>query len=219
MAKENSKRLYREEELAFFGAVTASLSHDLNNAIAIIEQTAGLLEDLILGCEGDQAVAKDQLQRIVDRIGKQTKRSAVIVHRLNAFAHSVDEPEREIDLNDLTENVAALANRMTDRRRARLEIRPSNAAPKIQSNPFRVQQAVYCSLKEALSQAPDGAALILSTGSLDAKAWIEVAGETTADSAAPELSYLEMLMGQLGGSVESTIQDGKLTIRLIFPSR
>jgi C4-dicarboxylate-specific signal transduction histidine kinase len=214
MSQEHPERLYREEELAFFGAVTASISHDLNNAISIIEQTAGLLEDLLLDCEGDQPVAKEQLQRIVERIDKQTKRGANIVRRLNTFAHSVDEPEREIDLNALTENVAALAHRMADRKRAQIEIRSSGATPRIQSNPFRVQQAVYLSLKEALSQAPDSAQLTLSTNCLDGRALIEVTGESSGE---PKLSHLERLMSQLGGSVEFNLQNGQLTISLIFP--
>jgi C4-dicarboxylate-specific signal transduction histidine kinase len=216
MKKDESKRLDLEEELTFFGTVTASISHDLNNAIAIIEQTAGLLEDLILDCEGDQAVNKEQLQRIVDRIGRQTQRGAAIVHRLNAFAHSVDEPEREIDLGDLTETVTALAHRMADRRRARLEFQQRDAVLRIRNNPFRVQQALYLSLKEALSLAPEGAGLVLSTGSRDTRAWIEVVSETVGDSAAPELSDIQRLMARLGGSLESTLQDGKLTIRLNF---
>jgi C4-dicarboxylate-specific signal transduction histidine kinase len=219
MAKESSERLYREEELAFFGTVTASISHELNNAIAIIEQTAGLLEDLLLDCEGDQAVAKEQLQRIVERIDKQTKRGAVIVHRLNAFAHSVDEPHRKLDLNDLTQNVAALAHRMIDRKRAQLEIRLSEATLTIQNSPFRVQQALYLSLNEALSCAPDGSQLTLSTGSSDTKVWIEVACDASGTHPDPELSYLEMLMGRLGGEIESTVHDGKTRIRLIFPLR
>jgi light-regulated signal transduction histidine kinase (bacteriophytochrome) len=214
MAKEHSESLYREEELAFFGAVTASISHDLNNAIAIIEQTAGLLEDLLLEGEDDQSVSKEQLQRVVERIDKQTKRGANIVRRLNAFAHSVDEPQREIDLNVLTENVAALAHRMVDRKRAQLEIMPADATPKIQSNPFRVQQAVYFSIKETLSQAPEGAHLVLSTGSLDGQARIDFVGESSGE---PQLSYLETLMSQLGGSVDSTLDGGQLTITLIFP--
>ncbi len=213
MTEEKADRLYREEELAFFGAVTASISHDLNNTIAIIDQTAGLLEDLIYCSEGDQTVSKDQLQRIVDGIGKQTKRGAVVVRRLNAFAHSVDDPEGEIDINDLTRNVAALANRMADMKRARLEIQLGDAAPKVKSNPFRVQQALYLSLKEALSRVQDGARLILSTGHQDNQAWIEVTGELSGE---PELSYLKTLMRQLGGNTEYFLHDGKQTIRLIF---
>ena len=37
----------RQNGFAFFGAITASLSHELNNVLATIKELSGLLEDLV----------------------------------------------------------------------------------------------------------------------------------------------------------------------------
>jgi signal transduction histidine kinase len=218
MTKEDRENPIREEELAFFGAVTASISHDLNNAIAVIEQTAGLLEDLALEDSGGGTIDKDQVQQIAERIGKQTKRGAAIIRRLNAFAHSVDDPKRELDLNDFIRNVAALAHRMAGRKRVELEPMPSEDAVAIESSPFRFQWAVYLAIQNAVTAAPEGGKIMLSTGSRNSQAWIEVAGQTTEPPPELKLSQLEALMGRLGGEIESNMEGGNVQIRLVLPS-
>jgi C4-dicarboxylate-specific signal transduction histidine kinase len=208
----------REKELAFFGAVTASISHDLNNAIAIIEQTAGLLEDLVVGSEAGRPISNEQLQKIADRIAKQTKRGATIVRRLNAFAHTVDEDVKELELNALIQTVIALAHRLADRKQVALDAELTAEPIHIRGSAFRVQQAVFLSIQRAVAATEEGATVMLSAGDQDSSAWILV--EAGGPEAPPPASdnYLGPLMTQIGGRVEESTSDGKLSFRLVFPN-
>ena len=219
MTDKNEESPFCERELAFFGAVTASISHELNNAIAIIEQTAGLLEDLVAAGDPEQDVPKHQLQKIVDRIEKQTKRGATIVKRLNAFAHSVDDAETELDLCELADDVIALAYRMAERRRIELAARPpsSDGRVVITANRFRVQEAVYLSIQKSVTALPEKSRIEIEAKADDSIAWITVEGKPVDSSPELDLSYLERLMDQLGGEVEPHVVDGQLLIRLTFP--
>ncbi len=62
------ERMLREKGLAFFSTVTASVSHELANTIAIIEQTAGLLQDLTGAAEGEHSIRTAELRIIADRL-------------------------------------------------------------------------------------------------------------------------------------------------------
>ena len=42
-----TNRLLHEMELSFFGTISASVSHELNNVLSIINEYAGLLDDLV----------------------------------------------------------------------------------------------------------------------------------------------------------------------------
>lgn len=214
-AKEES--LFRERELAFFGEVTASVSHELNNAIAIIEQTSGLLEDLIAAGDPDASIPKKKLQTIVDRVGKQTKRGAMIVRRLNAFAHSVESTKREIELQDLSQCVIALSHRMAERKRTELVARPTDRRIVITANSFRVQEALYLSIQKSVSILPEGSRIEVGTGEDGATAWICVEGQRPDAPAEAELGYLEKLMGELNGELESNIDEDRIVFRLRFP--
>lgn len=212
------EKLLREKELAFFGAVTASISHELNNAMAIIEQTAGLLEDLIVGSSGTRPIPTDQLRKIADRIANQTKRGATIVRRLNAFAHSVDDREKEFHLDDLMTDVAQLAHRMAHRKQVRLETH-TGGVPVIRSSPFRVRQALYLSIQHAVSAAVAGETVDLSTGRQGSRVWISIESRPSdPPEPPPDVSHLEILMEELGGSLETTLSAESLSIRLLLPA-
>ncbi len=215
MTKDKRERILRDRELGFFGSVTASISHDLNNAMAIIEQTAGLLDDLISGSDDEGAVGKKQLQRIVEKIERQTKRGAAIIRRMNTFAHSVDDPEKDLELGQLVTDVIALSNRMAERRRVQLEAIAAPRTVPIKANAFRAQQAVYLSIQQLVAVVPEGDKIAISAA-MDSEACVEAEGAAGDSSQEVDLTYLALLMEELGGSVDSTIAEGKVSIRLTF---
>ncbi len=215
---ETDRERVRHKELEFFGEITASVSHELNNAFATIEQTAGLLEDLIAAGEFE-GLAKDQLQRIVDRIGKQTARGATIVKRLNTFAHSVDATEREIEFNELAENVLALASRFVERSRVQLDFRTVDKRIVVSGDHFLVQEALFLSIRAVVSVMPEGSRVIVSTEMRDAMARISVDGELPESSPEIDLSDIEMLMSRLDGEMHSGVGEGRVFVRLGFPKQ
>ncbi|MEJ2737106.1 MAG: histidine kinase dimerization/phospho-acceptor domain-containing protein, partial [Anaerolineae bacterium] len=146
----NREKQVGEKELAFFGAITASVSHELNNVISIIDQTAGLLQDLLAGAREDQPIPNERLQRIADSVAAQTDRGVRIIKRLNTFAHSVDDPVKEFEINPTVENLVALARRFASLKRVELEAKLPDTPPKVTNNPFRVQQALFTCLRYML---------------------------------------------------------------------
>jgi signal transduction histidine kinase len=184
--------------------------------MAIIEQTAGLLDDLISGADDDGVVKIKHLQRIVEKIERQTKRGATIIHRMNSFAHSVDESEKDLELGDLVNNVIALAKRMAERRRVQLEASPPSNTVPIRASAFQVQQAIYLSIQQLVAIVPEGDKIAISSALEGSEARVEVLGIKGDSSRAIDLTYLEILMEELGGSVDSTTENGKATIRLTF---
>ncbi|BCO08701.1 hypothetical protein GF1_10770 [Desulfolithobacter dissulfuricans] len=109
---ETNWQLLGPEGLAFFGKITASLSHEMKNALAIINENSGLLEDYMLMAESGMEVDPERLSELAARIGRQVERADGLVNRLNAFAHSVDHPVQEVDLDQLLKLAASLSHRI-----------------------------------------------------------------------------------------------------------
>ncbi|MFC1520938.1 hypothetical protein ACFL6Y_00875 [Elusimicrobiota bacterium] len=218
MIKKEQQYLFRQEELVFFGNVTASMSHELNNVLAVIEQTAGLLEDIAMESNSDQPIKKDEVEKVLKKVSDQTKRGAAIIKRLNAFAHSVDESSREIDVGKIINAVASLAERMADRKRVSLEPRQNREHVTIRNNPFRVQQALYLSIKEAVSAAPEASKVMFSAGKNDSGTRITIESVCDAGGQAPKLSFVEMLMVKINGELKSARKGSRFIIELVFPA-
>ncbi|WP_457575007.1 histidine kinase [Desulfolithobacter sp.] len=109
---ETKWQLLGPEGLAFFGKITASLTHEMKNALAIVNVNSGLLEDYMLMAENGMEVDPKRLQGLAVRIARQVERTDDLVSRLNAFAHSVDHPSQEVDLAQLLELAMFLSRRI-----------------------------------------------------------------------------------------------------------
>lgn len=105
-------QLLGTEGLSFFGKITASLSHEMKNTLAIINETNGLLEDYILMADNGMEVDPERLQGLAARITTQVERADDLVSQLNSFAHSVDHPRQDVDLGQLLKLAMSLSRRI-----------------------------------------------------------------------------------------------------------
>lgn len=136
--------------LAFFGAVTASVSHDLNNVISIIDQTAGLLQDMIDAENKGIPINIDRLLEAVASIQTQTERGLGMIGRFNRFAHSADESRVEFDATEVLGNIVELCQRLAGLKYAKLELKPLPGRLKMVGSPFFVQAVIFLSIRAAL---------------------------------------------------------------------
>jgi len=146
-----------EAGLQFYGKVTASMSHELKNVLAIIKENAGLLNDFTcMAEEGGMPVDLEMVKRVTEKIAKQTRRADGIVTRLNRFGHSIDESSKSVDLWDLLEFVVALSGRFASMRGVTLERKPPASRVTVTTVPFFLQNLVWLCLDFAMGLAGTG---------------------------------------------------------------
>ena len=63
------------EGLQFFGKMTASISHEIKNTLAIMNENAGLLEDLSILAERGRPLDLERVKRIAGQVTKQIHRA------------------------------------------------------------------------------------------------------------------------------------------------
>lgn len=100
-----------EDGIRFFGSTTASVSHEFKNCLAIMNESAGLLQDLVMLSQKGKPLDPTRIDRIAAQISGQIKRADGIVKNLNSFAHSTDVPEKSVDMGETLSLVIALAQR------------------------------------------------------------------------------------------------------------
>jgi C4-dicarboxylate-specific signal transduction histidine kinase len=122
--------------LTYFGRTTASISHELKNALAIIKENAGLLDDYLLMVDKGMPIDPVRFKTVTGRIADQITRADGIIKNLNRFAHSVDEPIKAIDLNETVGLLDVLSQREAAMRQANLQVCPANAATPVTTAPY-----------------------------------------------------------------------------------
>jgi len=216
-ARPEKDKLLMENSLAFFGAITASVSHELNNVISIVNQTAGLLDDLLIGAREGRAIKNERLERMAESVKNQTERGIGIIRRLNKFAHSADEAIREYDLSEMTENLVALTRRLTNLKKAELEMIPASGPISVVGSPFLVQQALFLSIRLSLSAVQENDTIRVEINEQGADLKLLISGIRPGPDAEYDMSYLEILTASYGGTVEIRRDAELMTFEIIVP--
>ncbi|HDZ90296.1 MAG: HAMP domain-containing histidine kinase [Deltaproteobacteria bacterium] len=142
--------------LHFFGKMSASISHEIKNVLAIINENAGLLEDYNLMAERGSPVGPGRLKALADTIMAQIRRADAIVKNMNRFAHSVDEEKRAFDVGDILELVVALSSRFASVRGVELKMRPRSERLSVVSYPFFLANLLWLALDFAMGEVGKG---------------------------------------------------------------
>jgi signal transduction histidine kinase len=171
--------------IRFFGKMSASISHDLKNVLAVINESAGLLEDLCLMAEKGKPLDPGRLKRLAEEVKNQIRRGDRIITSMNRFAHSADSESAAIDLGDLLELLVELSSRYASMRGVRLEIdRPSDAVA-VTTAPFVLLNLLWLCLDYAMAAAGPGKT-------------VAVAAEKTAAGARLKFGKLEGMDAMAG---------------------
>ena len=194
-------------DLQFFGAIVASVSHELNNVITIIDQVDGLLQDLLTAEQSGAPITMGQLKTIHERIARQTVRGVEIVKNLNRFAHGIDEPS-VLELNSVLENLFELARRIVERRRFKLVVQYANPEVVVTASQFWLQQLVFQCLQQFLNSSPETSEISVAVSREGSSAVVAMAG--------PEIAFVEPA-GKRTASVRAEVSCGRTRVDIVLP--
>lgn len=158
-----------------FGSISASISHELKNALAIINENAGLLEDLSFMAEKGLPLDPTRLKSLAANIAKQIQRADGIIRNMNQFAHSADEAVKCIDLGETLALTIKLTSRLAAMKSVTLHFTPPLQPICVTTRLFYLENLIWLCLKEifertgvakelalTLRPQPEGAAIIVS---------------------------------------------------------
>jgi signal transduction histidine kinase len=168
--------LIGEAGLQFFGRISASISHELKNALAIIKENSGLLCDYINMMGKGMSVEPERFEKIARRIEAQTVRADAIIKNLNQFAHSVDVPVKSVDLNEFLELLVALHRRPAAMREVALDPIPAASATEVTTNPYLLLNILNLIITRGLQAVPAQGTMTITVGSAQSEAAIEFGG-------------------------------------------
>ena len=172
-------QLLRAEKLAAVGQLTASIAHEVNNPIAVIQGNLDLVRELL----GPQAEPVRAELALVDA---QIERMRLIVTQLLQFARPAEFAGyiAAVDVNRLVEDSLLLTTHLLAKTQISLE-RELHATRQPQINRNELQQVLVNLLVNAIHAMPDGGTLRL--GSKDRDDGVTLTVADTGSGLGPEL--------------------------------
>ncbi len=207
-----------ETELRFFGKMTASISHEIKNVMAIVNESAGLLEDYTLMADKGLPVNPEKLHIIAQRVARQVRRADEIVKNMNSLAHSVDDFEKSVDIGETLKLAVGLSTRLADMRSVTLDLSISSDPVTAITSPFHLQNLIWQILDFAMETSGERktVGLTFETGPESAK--IRFTGlealKNLSESAFPTKNE-DALLRILGAIIHQNSATGE--IELVLP--
>ena len=207
-----------ESGLQFFGKMSASISHEINNVLAIINENAGLLDDFTIMADKGMPIDPKRLKSVASTILAQIRRADEIVRNMNSFSHTIDQSKTELNLRETVEVVVALSHRFASMRGITIEVKPSENIVTITTAAFFLENLIWLCLDFAMNVTGSAKTISLIIRETDSGGRIRFAGleGLTAELADSFFSDRETaLLGML--KAELTVSAGEKELILYLP--
>ena len=142
--------------LQFFGKITASVSHEIKNSLAIINENAGLLEDFTFMADRGRSIDPERLRVMAEAVKRQIKRTDGIIKDMNRLAHSIDHAVTTVNLNETVQLIIALTARSAAIKNVQVDVQLPQNPVKFKTAPFFLLNLLWLCLNFSISASGDG---------------------------------------------------------------
>jgi len=141
-------------KMASIGRLAAGVAHEINNPLAIVNEKAGLIKDLL---QQENIVAtRSKLMAQADSILASVKRCATIIRRLLSFARRTDAAFEPIEIRDIIENVIGFLVKEAEHRGISTIIDIAPDIPPLRSDRGKLEQIFLNLVNNAFAALSDG---------------------------------------------------------------
>ena len=147
-------------KMATIGRLAASVAHEVNNPMAIINEKAGLLQDLIRS--SPDYPNREKILRSLDAIVRSVERCGTVTHRLLGFTRRLKSRREEIDLRLLVTEVLGFLEKEAMHRSIDIQTDFAENTPRIMSDRGQLEEVLLNILNNAFGATENGGRISIS---------------------------------------------------------
>jgi len=152
-------------KMATIGRMAAGVAHEINNPLAIINEKAGLLKDMVDFDPNHPQKEKTLTQ--ISSILKSVERCSKVTHRLLGFARRMEMQTEIINLAELLKEVMGFQSSEIIHRNIKIESTIDPKLPELESDRGQLQQVFLNIISNALAAIPDGGRIEITASPLN----------------------------------------------------
>jgi two-component system NtrC family sensor kinase len=154
------------QKLSSIGRLAAGVAHEINNPMAIINEKAGLMRDLIeLGAAFPE---KEKFLALTDSITGSVERCRSITHRLLGFVRRMDAQIETLNINEVLRETLGFLEKEALYRNIEVRLELAENLPVVSSDRGQLQQVFLNILSNAFAAVENGGKVSISSWDRDA---------------------------------------------------
>jgi two-component system NtrC family sensor kinase len=150
----------QNNQLASIGQLAAGVAHEINNPLALINETAGYVKDLFVIKK--QYSKDDELLENIDYILDAVERCGTITRQLLGFARKFDVKIQRVNLSEVISDVLVFHNKEAEYRNVSVYVDISKDVPEIETDRGKLQQVILNLVNNAFQAVDDGCNLAIN---------------------------------------------------------
>ncbi|MDY0162751.1 ATP-binding protein [Desulfobotulus sp.] len=155
------QELQHTQKLSSIGRLAAGVAHEINNPLAIINEKAGLMKDLVDLAEPFDR--QDRFLTLTENILQSVERCKAITHRLLGFARRIEVQFEELDINAVLQDTLGFLEREATYRQIDMQLHLDPALPPLVSDKGQLQQVFLNLLTNAFAAVENGGCIRMRT--------------------------------------------------------
>ena len=147
------------QKLSSIGRLAAGIAHEVNNPLAIINEKAGLLQDIV-ELEPDFP-RKNMFEEQLASIASAVQRCKDITQRMLGFARRMDVKIELLNVNDMVRETLTFLEKEALHRQVAIELELDDALPRVPCDRGQLQQVFLNVLTNALAAVSEGGKTVI----------------------------------------------------------
>lgn len=153
------------DKLASIGRLAAGVAHEINNPLAIINEKAGLMRDLLE--YGDISQNKERFIQLISSIQDSVTRCKTITHRLLSFSKKIDKAKEDFYVNEAIKEVIGFIEKEIQTKGIKIVYDFEENLPKITTDKGQLQQVLLNIINNAVDVVDIGGEIEIKTERID----------------------------------------------------
>ncbi len=160
---ETMSIMEQNNQLASIGQLAAGVAHEINNPLALINETAGYVKDLFVF---EKKYRQDQeLIGYIDDILDAVERCGTITRQLLGFSRKFEVKIKQVDLKEIISDVLVFHNKEATYRNIKVEVDVPEDLPPIETDRGKLQQILLNLVNNAFQAVHEGCILGIGASS------------------------------------------------------
>jgi two-component system NtrC family sensor kinase len=154
----------QNNQMASIGQLAAGVAHEINNPLALINETAGYVKDMFTIKKRYQQ--DTELIELIDTILDAIERCATITSQLLGFSRKFDIHTEKVDLRSVIEDVLVFHKKEAEYRNVLITVDIPEETPRVQTDRGKLQQIIMNLVNNAFHAVSDGCQIAISASPL-----------------------------------------------------
>ncbi|WP_299977326.1 ATP-binding protein [Desulfobacula sp.] len=156
------KKMIDTERLVSLGTMSTGIAHEINNPLAIINESAGFMKQVISTLEMSMFSQKDALLMGIEKIEKGIKRARKITHQLLDHVKKPESQFSEVNLKALLYETLGLLKKELKDKNTTINWKIDKKKNVVWSDPYQIRQVLMNLLSNAVHALQKNGSITLS---------------------------------------------------------